>query len=406
VERDEARRGGRAEARCTEARPLTQLRLVATCPEEIKEVLVQELTSLGAETIVPAYRAVNFTASDAAFYEMHLKLRTASRILRVIDEVPARTPEMLYSQARRIAWHEMFDVHHGFRVEPQGGDGMPPKQVITQVREAIRDVFQRNTGAAPPIDRDDPKVIVVAHMEEGRCTLSFDTCGKSLHKRGYRESGHPAPLKETLAAALLSFAGYDGTQPFLDPMCGSGTIAIEAAMIALHKAPQIHRKKGDFTFEWLKSFDRALWRETQERVRLEKLEATPQPVIAADIEPTYVALAQKSALSARVERYLRFETRRFQDSEAPAPTGILVTNLPYGERLAAADLRGLYEEIGDTLKQKFAGWRAALLAVEASPYKHIGLKTTRRIPISNGNIPCKLLIFDLYAGSRRATRST
>jgi putative N6-adenine-specific DNA methylase len=383
------------------------MRLIATCPQETKPALVHELQALGAANLVPGFRAVSFEADEALFYALHLKLRTASRILRVIREVPAGNPQMLYSQVRRIRWPELFDAQHSFMVESLGADvaggGIPPKQVITQVREGIREVFSREAGRTPPVDREEPKVVVVAHLSNGRCMLSLDTSGKSLHKRGYRESGHPAPLKETLAAAILIMAGYDGTQPFLDPMCGSGTLAIEAAMMAVRKAPRIHRRKGEFYFEWLKDFDRQLWRTTQDRVRAEKLEAPPAPVVASDIDPRYVAMAQKSALKARVEKYMSFATRRFQDVEPPAAHGILVTNLPYGERIGGVegDVRQLYEEVGDTLKQKFAGWQAAILAATASPWKAIGLKPSRSIALMNGSIPCKLLLFELYSGSRR-----
>jgi len=383
------------------------VQLIATCPEETKPALLRELAALGATGLVPGFRAVSFEASDELFYELHLKLRTASRILRVIKEVPAKSPAMLYSQARRIRWCELFDAQHGFLVESLGADaedgGMAPKQVITQVRESIRDVFERELGRAPAVDLVEPRVVVVAHLAHGRCMLSLDTSGKSLHKRGYRESGHPAPLKETLAAAILILAGYDGTQPFMDPMCGSGTLAIEAAMMAVRKAPRIHRKKGEFYLEWLKGFDRALWRSTQDRVRAEKLEAPPAPVVASDIDASYVALAQKSALKARVEKYMTFATQRIQDAEPPAQHGILVTNLPYGDRIGSreGDLRLLYEEVGDTLKRRFGGWQAAILAAAASPYKSIGLKPSRTIALMNGSIPCKLLLFELYAGSRR-----
>ncbi|MDY6948871.1 MAG: THUMP domain-containing protein, partial [Pseudomonadota bacterium] len=317
------------------------MQLIATCPEETKPALALELETLGASSIVPGYRAVTFEAGDALYYELHLKLRTASRILKVIKDVPAKSPQMLRSQVRRIHWDELFDARHGFMVESQGDDadqgGMAPRQIITQVRESIRDVFERSHGAAPVVDRSEPKVVVVAHLRHGRCMLSFDTSGKSLHKRGYREQGHPAPLKETLAAAILLMAGYDGSQAFMDPMCGSGTIAIEAAMLAVRKAPQIHRKKGEFHFEWLEQFDRNLWRVTQDRVRAEKLEAPAAPVVASDINAAYVAMAQKSALDARVEKYMTFKTGRFQDAEPPAATGILVTNLPYGDRIGSSE---------------------------------------------------------------------
>lgn len=382
------------------------MRLIATCPEETKPALMQELEALGATGLVPGFRAVSFDASDESFYELHLKLRTASRILRIVKEVPAKSPPMLYSQVRRIPWCELFDAQHAFMVESLGADaegGMPPRQVITQVREGIRDVFTREHGRAPPVDTEQPKVVVVAHLARGRCTLSLDTSGKSLHKRGYRESGHPAPLKETLAAAILLMAGYDGTQPFMDPMCGSGTLAIEAATMAVRKAPRIHRKKGEFYFEWLREFDRPLWRATQDRVRAEKLEAPPAPIIASDIDATYVAMAQKSALKARVERHMTFATRRFQDCEPCAEHGLLVTNLPYGDRIGSreGDVQQLYAEVGDTLKRRFSGWRAAILAASASPYRSIGLRPERTIALMNGSIPCKLLVFELYAGSRR-----
>jgi putative N6-adenine-specific DNA methylase len=186
-------------------------------------------------------------------------------------------------------------------------------------------------------------------------------------------------------------------------MCGSGTLAIEAAMMAVRKAPQIHRRKGEFYFEWLKDFDRDLWRVTQDRVRAEKLDAPIATVSASDISEKFVAMARKSALDARVERYINFATARFQDVMPPAERGLIVTNLPYGERIGSdeGEVRKLYEEVGDTLKQKFAGWRAAILAASASPYKAIGLKPGRSITLMNGSIPCKLLLFDLYAGSRR-----
>jgi putative N6-adenine-specific DNA methylase len=384
------------------------VRLIATCPEETKPALKAELAALGVEGLQPTFRAVLFEATPARFYEVHLRLRSASRVLQVIREVPAHTPAMLQSQARRIRWAELFDARHSFMVESVGEEaaGLSHRQVITQVREGLRDAFARAGGAVPPVDTAEPKVVVVAHLAAGRCMLSFDTSGKSLHKRGYRESGHPAPLKETLAAAILQFAGYDGSEAFLDPMCGSGTLAIEAAMIAVRKAPQIHRSKGEFNFEWLAGFDRPLWRATQEQVRAAKLDAPPCIVVASDIRGDFVAMARKSALKARVEKYITFATAPFQDVQPVAERGLLVTNLPYGDRIGggAEDVRALYEQLGDTLKQRYAGWRAAILAADASPWKAIGLKPSRTHALMNGSIPCRLLLYDLYAGSRRPTR--
>lgn len=385
---------------------MTMIRLIATCPEETKSVLSDELKALGAADIQLGFRAVEFSADERLFYECHLKLRTASRILKVIKDIPAKTPEMLFSQARRIAWDKIFDVSRGYLIEGIPGDRGPEhmraNDISKKIREAVQDVFYRRVGKIPKVDLQEPKVVIVAFLRHGRCIISVDTCGKALHKRGYRLEGHPAPVKETLAAALLHLAGYDGSKPFFDPMCGSGTIAIEAAMIALGKSPLIHRKKGEFLFEWLLSFNNQVWREVQDNARDEKLEAPRAPVFAADISAKYVDMARNNALRARVEKHISFGVGRFEDGEAPAPEGILVTNLPYGERLMKdEDLKDFYKGIGDTLKQKYAGWRACLLAAVDSPYKFVGLKPTRKFPVMNGNIPCTLLIFDIYAGSRR-----
>jgi putative N6-adenine-specific DNA methylase len=382
------------------------LQLIATCPEETKGVLEAELRELGATDIAPLYRALTFQMSEEGFYDAHLRLRTASRIFRVLREGSARTPEMLFDQARRVPWPKLFDVTRGYLVEGVPGDrdgGMRANDISRKVREAIEETFRRAVGRLPKVDLEEPKVVVVAFLRNGRLTLSLDTAGKALHKRGYRLEGHPAPIKETLASAILRLAGYDGTQALLDPMCGSGTIAIEAAQIALRKPPQMHRKKGQFLFEWLNDFDRDLWRQVQERARLERLETPPAPIVASDINETYVGAARRNALRARVERDVTFRPGRFEDATPPAKTGILVANLPYGERLSPGEmdaLKALYGEIGNTLKRRFAGWRAVLLAAEASPYKFIGLKPSRRIPLANGSIPCKLLVFDLYEGKR------
>lgn len=383
------------------------MRLILTCPDETKDVLMQELAAHGATAIEPGFRAVHCEATEEVFYRLHLQLRTASRILRVIKDIPAKTPEMMFSQARRIAWEDLFDVNRGFLVEgipTERGEGlMKANDISKKIREALQARFHFKLGSIPKVDLKEPRVIVVAFLRGGRCMLSLDTTGKALHKRGYRIEGHVAPLKETLAAAILMIAGYDGTQPLVDPMCGSGTISIEAAMMALHKAPLIHRKKGDFLFEWLKDFNATAWRKAQDEARLEKLATLPAPIYASDTSGKYVDLARQAALKARVERYISFKKSRIQDLEAPAPQGLLIANLPYGERLEANDpnLALLYKEIGDTLKKRFSGWRAVLLAAVDSPWKSIGLKPSRRIPILNGSIECRLLIFDLYAGSRR-----
>ena len=386
---------------------------IVTCPDETKEVLAAELRALGANDVELRYRAVACSVPDIeTFYELHLKLRTASRIFRIVKEFAAHTEQMLADQAKRIRWADWFSPERTFLVEgvpADRGPGVMGSNAISKtIRESLQAAFAQHTGKIPKGDLKDPKVIVVAFIQKGRCTLSLDTTGKTLHKRGYRTEGHPAPIKETLACAILDLAGYDGTQPLLDPMCGSGTIAIEAAYKALHKAAHIHRKKGEFGFEWLRDFDNDIWRKVSDRVRGERLESLPAPIVASDISEKYIEMARENALRARVERDIEFKAERIQDARPHAETGLLIANLPYGARLSKGDdeaLEALYEEIGNNLKKNFKGWRAALLVAEDSPWKFIGLKSTRRIPIMNGSIPAKLLIYDMYAGTKRKPRA-
>jgi putative N6-adenine-specific DNA methylase len=198
-------------------------------------------------------------------------------------------------------------------------------------------------------------------------------------------------LKETLAASVLLLAGYDGSEPLVDPMCGSGTLAIEAAYIALGKAPLIHRGKDDFGFEHQAGFDRALWRRVSDQARAAKRPAPLAPIFASDIREEYVELARKTALRARVEKHMTFSTASLHDLTPPAPSGLLVANLPYGERIDA--LPALYREVGRTLRERFSAWRVALLVPAEAPSKELGLRPERAIDLKNGALDVRLLLF-------------
>jgi putative N6-adenine-specific DNA methylase len=383
------------------------IKMIATCPEETKDTLVKELDFLGCTSIKEGFRNVAFTVTEAQYYEVHLKLRTASGLMVVVKECAAKHKSMLFNQAKRINWHEYFSPQSTFMVEGIPGDRgegvMDGTKISMAVREAIQDSFQYNGHEAPKTDVKNPDVKVICFVKDDKASISLDTSGKSLHKRGYKDGRHPAPIKETLAASILSWADYDGTFPLLDPMCGSGTIAIEGAYIALNKAPLIHRKKGEFAFEKLLTFDKNLWRETQERCRSERLEKPFEPIFASDISSEYVAMAADNALRARVEKHIGFEQASFFDLKKPTPKGLLVTNLPYGERLDPneSELKEFYKNIGNKLKRDFAGWRAFLLCLEDSPHKFIGLKPSFKRTVLNGSLRVKILGFDLYDGTRK-----
>jgi putative N6-adenine-specific DNA methylase len=370
----------------------TPIRWIATCPDETKGVLLGELVQLGARDPRSIYRGVAFEADLETGYRAHLLLRTASRIQRIVADLPARTAGELEAAAAAIPWPDRLRPAFPFTVSPILTDAQARAVGEEGVRSAIAGAVGRafSPGPAPRFDPEakDP-VTLVAHLRGGICTLGLDTAGRALHKRGWRLPGHPAVLKETLAASLLLLAGYDGSEPLLDPMCGSGTLAIEGAYIALRKAPLIHRGKDDFGFERQAGFDRALWRSVCDRARAAKLPAPPAPIFASDLREAYVELARKAALRARVEKHVAFSTGSLHDLAPPAPTGLLVANLPYGERIGALSLK----EVGRTLRERFSAWRAALLLPAAAPARELGLVPEREIALKNGALDVRLLLF-------------
>lgn len=391
---------------------MTIYNMIAISPEETKDVVAAELRALGATAVEEKYKAVYFQCDEKTFYEAHLKLRTASRLLRVIKDFAAKDERMLYDQARRINWSAWFDVKKTFVIEGvpgERGDGVMTANTISKrIREALQSWFTEKSGQRAVVDLEAPDVNLVAFVRAGRCTLSVDTSGKSMHKRGYRADNHPAPIKETMAAAMLLKLGYKGDVPLYDPMCGSGTIAIEAASMALGKAALIHRKKGEFGFESLAFFNPKLWKEIQDEARSDKLEELPHGVFASDISAKYLEAARDNALRARVEKFMTFSKCDFFESKPPTEGGLLIMNLPYGERIKGeftGDDESFFKAIGDKLKRDYAGWRAAVLAAEESPWKFIGLKPTRKVKLLNGSIPVRLLVFDLYKGTKKAPRT-
>jgi putative N6-adenine-specific DNA methylase len=226
--------------------------------------------------------------------------------------------------------------------------------------------------------------------------VSLDTSGESLHRRGFRIEGHPAPLKETLAAALLAICGYDGTTAFLDPMCGSGTIVLEAALLASQRAPGTNRKKGGFGFEHLLDFDPELWQTVRNQAQAGERPPLVE-IFASDIDSRFVELARKSADKARLKNVIHWETRDFFRTKKPAEKGLLVANIPYGLRLEERQPdKAFMRALGDHLKQHFKGWRCGILAPAAAPLKEIGLKPNKRVSLVNGTVPVTFIVLDIY----------
>ena len=385
---------------------------IAICSQDIIDATTQELESFGATKVEKGYKAVYFEADQELAYKLHLLLQTPSRILEIVRRGGAGSLAVITNQARKVKWQEYFRPDSTYLVEGVAGDRGPNAPTATLISKAVRlgieDYFRKLELPAPEVNLKEPKIKVVAYLMGGELILSLDSSLKSLHKRGYRGEGHPAPIKENLAAGILRLAGYDGTQNLYDPMCGSGTLVIEGSFLSLEKAPLIHRKKGQFGFENFANFDSQLWRKVQDACRADKLDEPKASLFASDISRNYIDAARENALRARVEKYIHFRSGSFFDLNPPAETGLMISNFPYGERIGKRDeeeLVNFYKKVGDTLKLKYSGWTAALLVGEDTPYKFIGLRPRRKIPIDNGGIPCRLLIFNLYAGKKYSEAS-
>jgi putative N6-adenine-specific DNA methylase len=368
---------------------------IATCPHETVDTLVLELHALGIQQMEKLHRGIRFNCDLETAYIAHLQLRTASRIQRIVAQFPVSDLKSIETGLKSIQWTEWLRSHRPFTVRPSLSDQeaikLNEQNVINCVVESIhKSPFEKSPPKFDP-EHENP-ITIVLFIRGGSCVLGLDTAGRALHKRGWRTNGHPAVLKETLAASILMLAGYTGEDPLLDPMCGSGTVVIEAAYMALNKAPLIHRGKDDFALEHLAGFDRPLWRKVSDRLRAQKRAELPAPIFACDINPNYLEVARASALRARVEKYLTFSVCSIQQQQPPAEKGLLIANLPYGERIGGGIIDKLYREIGIVIKERFSHWKIALMVPTEAPIHLLGLKPNQEYSLLNGALPVKLLI--------------
>ena len=362
-------------------------------------LLANEIASIGGTNVRTAYRVVYFCGSQEVAYKAHLYSRIANRICRVLKEIPAQTPTIIFDKAKKIRFHELFSARQAISINvaaSNDGSKIPNHLIGSKLREAINDCFQHHLNITPNQSSWGAAIGITGYLHDKRLLVSVDTTFESLHKRGYHVDGHPAPLSETLAAALLAVCEYDGTTSFLDPMCGSGTIAVEAAQIATNRASLMHRKKGGFGFEYLCDFDAGLWQNIQDQARAAERSAQVK-IVASDIEPQFVEIAQKTITKAQLKTVVQLETKDFFKTKKPADCGLLIANIPYGLRMTGQDVSAEYlRAIGDHLKNHFKGWRCGILAPASSPLKEIGLKPQKQVPFMNGTFPVKFVIFDIY----------
>lgn len=380
---------------------MTTYTLFATCPRGLETILAQELQQQGCTAVTPTDGGVSCQGTMAHVYSANLHSRTASRILLQLARTAYRSEHDIYQAAKNIAWHKWFDVAQTFKVKVEGKRANVKSLDFTalKIKDGVCDRFREHGGERPSIDKSRPDIRIHAFLDERNVSIFIDTSGEALFKRGYRQDTGEAPLRENLAAGLLLLAGYDGTQPFQDPFCGSGTIAIEAAWIALGRAPGLNRRFG---FEKLAQFDRALWVKLKAEARHAIINRPYANIAASDNDRAMTRMTQANAAAAEVDGFIDINTLDAQDTRPNGEGGIIVSNPPYGVRLAEIQaLHALYPQLGSWLKQHYAGWTAGLFSGDMDMPKLMRLKPKRKIPLFNGNLDCRLFLLDMVAGSNR-----
>ena len=379
---------------------MTTYSLFVTCPRGLEAPLSQELEQLKCQDIRAVDGGVACKGGMEQVYRINLHSRTASRVLLRLTKSGYRNEQDIYKAAKNIRWTDWFDLEQTFKVKVEGKRAQVKSLdfVGLKIKDAVCDVFRDACGARPSVGKIRPDIRIHAFIDERDIQIFIDTSGEALFKRGYRQDTGEAPMRENLAAGLLLLAGYDGTQPFQDPFCGSGTIVIEAAWIATRRAPGLMRRFG---FEKLKNFDAALWKKLQHEAETQ-IRPASAPISGSDNDRYMIRAAVANAQAAEVDTFIRFEVKDAQDSRPNGEGGILISNPPYGVRLAEVQaLQALYPQLGAWLKQHYAGWLAGMFTGDRDMPKFMRLSPKRKIPLYNGNLDCRLFLMDMVKGSNR-----
>ena len=379
-----------------------EFELIAKTFQGLEEVLAQELTELGASNIVIGRRMVSFTGDKEMMYKANFCLRTAIRILKPIKHFKAKTADEVYDAIKQIQWEDYLDCMHSFAVDAVvfSTEFRHSMYVAYKVKDAIVDYFREKTGNRPSVRINKPDLALNIHVAEDECTLSLDSSGESLHRRGYRQEQVEAPLNEVLAAGMILMTGWKGECDLIDPMCGSGTIPIEAALIARNIAPGVFRK--EFGFEKWKDFDQELFDKIYNDDSNER--EFEHRIYGYDNNPKANEIAIHNVKAAGVSKDVVLKIQPFQVFEQPAEKSIIVTNPPYGERISTEDLLGLYAMIGERLKHQFIGNDAWILSYRDECFAQIGLKPSVKIPLYNGALECQFRQYQLFDGKYKAFR--
>ena len=376
----------------------------ASCPRGLETVLAAELAALGAGSPSPVDGGVEFAGEFALCYIANLESRIASRVLWRVGQARYRNEHDIFDATRALAWPRWFDVRRSIRVNV-AAIRSPLKSLdfaTLRVKDAVCDAFRAAQGRRPDVDTANPDVRIHVFLTRDDATFYLDISGEPLFKRGWRMAAGEAPLRENLAAGILKLTGWERGVALLDPMCGSGTFLMEAAMMALGIAPGLNRTFG---FEKLLNFNANAWRALHEQARGRRKPVERLPIHGSDKLGNVLKLARENLAAAGLGDAVALKQMDVLDSSPPAPSGIVVMNPPYGERLAGReDLGAFYPRLGDVLKKRYAGWTAYILSADMQLPKLIGLKASRRTPLYNGALECRLFEYRLVAGGMRRTK--
>jgi putative N6-adenine-specific DNA methylase len=376
---------------------VTLTRYFATCARGIEPVLADELRALGAAAVEPGRGGVAFAGDRALLYQANLWLRTPIRVLMPVLTAPVASPDELYDAVRSVDWAHYLTPEHTLAVDCNVRDSQitHSKYAALRTKDAICDQFVERYGRRPSVDVEQPLIPLNLHIYRNEAVLSLDSSGESLHKRGYRPILTRAPLNEALAAALVLLTGWRGDTAFADPLCGSGTLPIEAAWLALRRPSGLTRRR--FAFQSWLDYDVGLWTRLRDEARRGVRKELPAPVVGSDVRRDAVEWSRTNARAAGIGHLVRFEVKDVRDFRPPdGPPGVIVCNPPYGERVGEEkELEGLYRTLGEVLRERCAGWTAHVFTGNARLARHLGLRPADEVPLYNGKIPCRLLRFDL-----------
>ena len=374
------------------------------CPRGLEALLAEDVTAAGASNVKPIAGGVLFSGNLETCYRVNLDSRIATRVLRQVAQGPYQREEDIYRLAREVDWPRLFKVANTIRVYVTSiKSPLKSLEFITlRVKDAVCDRFRDLGGERPSVNTRNPDVRVHLFITAIDATLYIDTSGEPLYMRGHKIARIEAPIKENLAAGILRLAGWTPGTPLLDPMCGSGTFLLEAAQMSLGDAPGLSRAPGEFGFERLLDFDATLWRRLSVEAAEKRLSPDKLPIWGSDLSRDAVARAQQNLAHAGIDDLVEVRQADLLTREAPAPTGLLIANPPYGERLSDQDeMAAFYPKLGDAFKKRFAGWDCWLISADTKLPKLIGLAPKRKTPLFNGPLECRLYHFPIVAGSNR-----